>query len=166
MIDLNKENIKKILLIITFALVGIWAVQNMKSLMDGISFILKLIGPFILGFAIAFILNVPLKFFEKIFSKKVSKTRINTKKNKQKDKKYKIKLRVMSIIFSLLIFMLVIFLILFLVLPELVNTFEIFKQNIPIMFNTVQSKLEELMVNYPNIVNKINEVKEKVGLKI
>ena len=27
------------------------------------------------------------------------------------------------------------------------------------MFNTVQSKLEELMVNYPNIVNKINEVK-------
>ena len=83
MIELNKQNMKKILLIITFVLVGLWAVDNVKSVLDAISFIFKLLGPFILGFAIAFVLNVPLKFFEKVFAKKISKTRVNTKRNKE-----------------------------------------------------------------------------------
>ena len=159
MIELNKENMKKIILIITFALVGFWAVNNIKSVLDAISFIFKLLGPFILGFAIAFVLNVPLKFFEKVFAKKVSKTRVNTKRNKEKDRKYKRNLRILSIILSMLIFVLVVFLIMFLVLPELINTFEIFKQNLPTLFNNVQDKAEELMVNYPNVVTKIKEIK-------
>lgn len=159
MIDLNKQNVRKILLIITFILVGLWAVQNMDLVLNGIAFIFKLLGPFILGFAIAFVLNVPLKFFEKLFSKKVSKTRVNTKRNREKDRKYKRNLRIISIILSMLIFVLVVFLIVFLVLPELINTFEIFKQNVPTMFNNIQNKAEELMVNYPNVVDKIKNIK-------
>lgn len=159
MIDLNKQNIKKILLIITFILVGLWAVQNINSVLNGIAFIFKLLGPFILGFAIAFVLNVPLRFFEKIFSKKVSKTRVKTKRNIEKDKKYNRRLRILSIILSMLIFILVILLIVFLVLPELINTFEIFKLSIPRMFDVLQDKAEELMVNYPNVVAKIKEIR-------
>lgn len=159
MIELNSKNVKKILFIITFILVGLWAVQNMNSVLNGLSFIFKLLGPFILGFAIAFVLNVPLRFFEKIFSKKVSKTRVDTKKNREKDRKYKKRLRIISIILSMCIFVLVIFLIVFLVLPELINTFEIFKLNVPIMFNNILNKLEDLMVNYPNVVIKIKEIK-------
>lgn len=159
MIELNKQNIKKILLIITFVLLGLWAVDNMKSVLDAISFVFKLLGPFILGFAIAFVLNVPLKFFEKIFAKKISKTRVNTKRNKEKDRKYKRNLRIISIILSMLIFVLVVFLIMFLVLPELINTFEIFKQNLPMLFNNIQDGAEDLMVNYPNVVTKIKEIK-------
>lgn len=159
MIDLNKQNMKKILLIITFALVGLWAVQNMDLVLSGLSFIFRLLGPFILGFAIAFVLNVPLKFFEKVFSKKVSKTRVNTKRNREKDRKYKRNLRIISIILSMFIFVLVVFLIVFLVLPELINTFEIFKQSVPTIFNNLQIKAEELMSSYPNVVNKIKGVK-------
>lgn len=158
MIELNKQNMKKIFLIIAVILLGLWAVQNVNSVLNGVSFIFKILGPFILGVAIAFVLNVPLKFFEKIFAKKVSKTRINTKKNREKDRKYNRNLRIVSIILSLLIFILVIFLVVFLVLPELVNTFEIFKQNVPNMFNKIQVKAEELMVNYPNVVNKIKQI--------
>ena len=156
MIELNKQNMKKIFLIIAVILLGLWAVQNVNSVLNGVSFIFKILGPFILGVAIAFVLNVPLKFFEKIFAKKVSKTRINTKKNREKDRKYNRNLRIVSIILSLLIFILVIFLVVFLVLPELVNTFEIFKQNVPNMFNKIQVKAEELMVNYPSKQNKTN----------
>lgn len=159
MIELNKQNVKKILLIITFVLVGLWAVDNMKSVLDGVSFIFKLLGPFILGFAIAFVLNVPLKFFEKVFAKKISKTRVNTKRNREKDRKYKRNLRIVSIILSMLIFVLVVFLIVFLVLPELINTFEIFKQNVPVLFNNIQDTAEDLMVNYPNVVQKIKDIR-------
>lgn len=159
MVDLNKQNIKKILLIITFILVGLWAVQNMALVLNGLSFIFKLLGPFILGFAIAFVLNVPLKFFERVFSKKVSKTRIKTKSNIKKDKRYKRNLRVISIILSVLIFIFMVFLVVFLVLPELINTFEIFKQNIPTMFSNIQNEAEKLMSNYPNVVSKIKNIK-------
>lgn len=159
MIDLNRQNVKKILLIITFVLVGLWAVQNMNLVLNGIAFVFKLLGPFILGFAIAFVLNVPLKFFERMFTKKVSKTRVNTKRNREKDRKYKRNLRIISIVLSMLIFIFVVFLILFLVLPELINTFEIFKQNVPTMFDNIQNKAEELMFNYPNVVDKIKSVK-------
>ena len=158
MIDLNKQNMKKIISIIAFILFGLWAVENINSVLNGISFIFKLLGPFILGFAIAFVLNVPLKFFEKVFAKKKSKTRINTKKNREKDRKYNRNLRIISIILSMLIFISVIFLVVFLVLPELVNTIEIFKQNLPSMFSNIQLKAEQLMRNYPNVVEKIKQI--------
>lgn len=158
MIDLNKQNMRRIIFIIIFILFGLWAVQNTKDVLNGIAFIFKLLGPFILGFAIAFVLNVPLSFFERIFAKKVSKTRVNTKKNREKDRKYNRNLRVLSIVLSMLLLFLVIVLVMFLVLPELVNTFEVFKQNIPSMFSRIQIKAEELMINYPNVVNKIKQI--------
>lgn len=159
MIELNKQNMKKIIALIILTLVGLWSVYNLSSVISGIRFIISLLGPFILGFVIAFILNVPMRFFEKIFSKKISKTRVDTKKNREKDRKYNRNLRVISILLSMFLFVLVILLVVFLVLPELINTFEIFKQNVPTLFNKVQLKAEELMIHYPNVVDKIKDIR-------
>ena len=65
------------------------------------------------------------------------------------------KLRVAGIAFSILIFIGIIFLTLFLVIPEFINTISIFKDNIPEAFENVKEWLKTLMVNYPEITEKI-----------
>lgn len=159
MIDLNKQNMKKIIGLIFFVLFGILAVENIEYLVNIIGFFFKIIGPFVLGVGMAFVLNVPMKFFERIFAKKVSKTRVNTKKNREKDKKYQKRLRIISMFLSFLILVILVWFVLVLVIPELINTFEIFKKNVPSMFNQAKEKLIELMDNYPDIVVKIQAIK-------
>ena len=68
--NLDKETIKKIRGLIVFTaiiLIGLW---NYEVVLDGLGFIGRVIFPFVLGGAIAFVLNVPMHFIEeKVFRK-------------------------------------------------------------------------------------------------
>ena len=57
--DLNKNNIKKILGIITFTLVLLALLMNMGAVGSWMVFMWGILFPFVLGGAIAFILNLP-----------------------------------------------------------------------------------------------------------
>lgn len=73
--ELNKSNIKKILLIIFAAMIFFYALNNVGIVMDFFGMIINLFFPFILGCAIAFIINVPMNKIEKIlFSKAKSRS--------------------------------------------------------------------------------------------
>ena len=66
--DLNKETMRKIRELILFTLVILIALWKYNLVIDFLGFILNIIFPFLLGGAIAFILNVPMSFLEgKIF---------------------------------------------------------------------------------------------------
>ena len=68
--DLNKENMKKIRRLILFTiliLVGLW---NYRLLYAGFKIVGRVLLPFAVGGAIAFILNVPLVLFENKVLKK------------------------------------------------------------------------------------------------
>ena len=69
MFEFNKQNIKKILLIITYTILLCFALINFKFVLNVIGYILNLLKPFIFGFCIAFILNIPLSKIENIISK-------------------------------------------------------------------------------------------------
>lgn len=70
--DLNKGNIKKILGIITFAVLLYIGLQKLDIAITFVLSILSLIFPFLLGAAIAFILNVPMRGIERLlFSRKI-----------------------------------------------------------------------------------------------
>lgn len=73
--NLDKETIKKIRGLIVFTaimLIGLW---NYKVVLEGLGFIGKVIFPFVLGGAIAFVLNVPMHFIEeKLFGSKKMKS--------------------------------------------------------------------------------------------
>ena len=58
--DFNKNNIKKILGIITFTLVLLALLMNMGKVWSFLAFLWGILFPFILGFAMAFILNIPM----------------------------------------------------------------------------------------------------------
>ena len=65
--NLDKETIKKIRGLIVFTaiiLIGLW---NYEVVLDGLGFIGRVIFPFVLGGAIAFVLNVPMHFIEEKF---------------------------------------------------------------------------------------------------
>ena len=62
--QLDKENMKKIRWLIAFAVLLYLGVQNLDIIINTAQVLLGFLFPFIVGFGIAFILNVPMKFIE------------------------------------------------------------------------------------------------------
>lgn len=165
MFELNSKNIKKILVIITYTILLCFACIKFDIVLKAFGYIFNLLKPFIFGFCIAFILNIPLSKIEGMLTGKNKKGKIkkNSDKREKKveteNKKTNGKLRLLSIVISLLIFIGIIFLTLFLVIPEFINTISIFKNSIPTAFNTCKEWLENVMSNNPQVIEKINEFK-------
>ena len=116
---MSKELMKKIILLITFAVVLFVSLQNLNIVLDITIFIISLFVPFILGIVIAFVLNVLLKFIENKLLKNMP------------EKNFKLK-RAISLILTLIIVLGFIIFLLFLIIPELKNAMTIFIDNIPI----------------------------------
>ena len=116
---MSKELMKKIILLITFAVVLFVSLQNLNIVLDITIFIISLFVPFILGIVIAFVLNVLLKFIENKLLKNMP------------EKNFKLK-RAISLILTLIIVVGFIIFLLFLIIPELKNAITIFIDNIPI----------------------------------
>ena len=62
--QLDKENMKKIRWLIAFTILLYLGVQNLHIVISTVRVLLGFLFPFIIGFGIAFILNIPMKFIE------------------------------------------------------------------------------------------------------
>ena len=103
--DLNKKNMKNIMLLIVFYV----GVQRIESVAAGFSFVVSIVFPFLLGAAMAFILNVPMSFMEKrLFSK-----------TKGKAKKLK---RPICLVLAILFVVAILWIVLLVVIPEVAST--------------------------------------------
>lgn len=111
--DLDKKTIKKIRGLILFTIFVLVALWNYELVIDGIQFVWGVISPFVLGGVIAFIVNIPMRFFEeKLFDKA-----------KARRKKWADKLaRPLSLILALLVIIGIIATVVLIVIPELGNT--------------------------------------------
>lgn len=119
--ELNKKNIIKLLLIIFISILLFTTIQNYNAFLSSVSKIWKTLLPFVTGLCIAFILNIPMKFFEnKLFKSKNIKHKIN----------FKIK-RPISLILSLLLCISIFTLFFTLIVPEIKNTATSFASQIP-----------------------------------
>lgn len=111
--NLDRDNLKKIRGLILFTIFVLVALWNYELVFDGIKFVWGVISPFVLGGVIAFIVNIPMRFFEeKLFVK-----------GKSKKKKWAEKLaRPLSLILALLLIIGIIATVVLIVIPELGNT--------------------------------------------
>ena len=111
--NLDKDNLKKIRGLILFTIFVLVALWNYELVFDGIKFVWGVISPFVLGGVIAFIVNIPMRFFEeKLFDKA-----------KAKNKKWAEKLaRPLSLVLALLLIIGIIATVVLIVIPELGNT--------------------------------------------
>ena len=72
--ELNRENVKKLMLLITFTVVLLVGVQRMDVVLGTLHTVWNIFFPFVLGGALAFLLNVPMTSLEKhLFGKKGSR---------------------------------------------------------------------------------------------
>lgn len=142
---MTKKTKRQIMEIIVFAGIVLWVVFNYKLFIDFISLMIKLIMPLIVGLAIAFIINVPMKQIErKIF-----------KIEKRKHKKL---IRIISLIISLILIFGILGLILFLIIPELVQAVVAISNSIPKNFDWVNDLLDKLKGLYPSLAGYIKEI--------
>lgn len=111
--NLDKETIKKIRGLILFTILVLVLLWNYKVIFSAIGFLWKVILPFVVGGAIAFVLSVPMNFFErKIFGKA-----------KEAGKKWAKKLaRPISMIITIITVIGVIAVVMLVVIPQLANT--------------------------------------------
>ena len=63
--DLGRKNIKKIRGLILFTAIVILALVKFDAICQGIVFLLSIVKPFLIGAVIAFILNLPMRFYER-----------------------------------------------------------------------------------------------------
>lgn len=113
--DLNKKNMKNLMFLIVFAVLVLVGVQRIENLAAGFIFLCRIVFPFILGGAMAFILNIPLHFLEnKLFAKA---------------KKKKI-VRPLSLVLSILFVLAILQIVLVVVLPEIATTIASISKNI------------------------------------
>lgn len=144
--ELNKRNMKKLMILISFGIILFWALTNLPIIFGFLSHLLHLLYPFILGAVIAFILNIPMTKIE------------NFIKKHQKSNKSKLPVRTISITLSLVIFVGVIILISFLLIPELIENIQLLIKNIPGFIENIQNWILNLVANYPDIKLRVEEI--------
>lgn len=67
----NDKKLKGALIVVTYGIVLGFILMKYSTVFGGVGYVTSLIKPLILGIAIAFILNIPMKFFERTLLKKL-----------------------------------------------------------------------------------------------
>ena len=139
---LDKENMRKMRELILFTIIILIALWNYKMIFDAIVFILGIVLPFLVGGAIAFVLNVPMSFFEeKIFYNR-----------HLKDKKIANRLaRPVSLVLTIAVLIGVVVLVMFVVIPELTKTILSLGKTIQAFVPEAQRFLEALFTDNSEI---------------
>lgn len=140
--NLKKENLKKIRGLIVFTVILLIALWNYSLILDVLGQGVGIVYPFLLGGAIAFVINVPMSFFEeKLFQNQM-----------MKNKKVAQRLaRPVSLIITLIVVVSVIGLVVFGVLPKLGDTFISIGKGIQSFMPKAQSWAEEIFHNNKEI---------------
>ena len=142
---------KKWLLLIVIAIIGYWIMQNLSTVGNALGTIWSILFPFILGGCLAFILNIPMTFFEKQLTE--NKQAKKNKKQKHTSKPSKL-VRIVSILFAIIVIVLILTFIFRLIVPELLDIVRLLMDNIPYYVQEV-TKLAQSYV--PDIQAMIQE---------
>lgn len=149
--DLNKNNVKKILGIITFTLILMAVLLNFGAVGNYLMFLGGIVFPFVVGGAIAFILNIPMSAIEKQFQK----IKIKTKRG---EKIWNRVIRPLSMVLAILLVFLIIGIVLGVVVPQLGQTINSIGESMTKSLPKIQIWLEKTFQDQEEIVNYIKNL--------
>lgn len=142
-IKVRDLTLKNIFIILSYSALLVLGVIYFESIFQYLGELLNIIQPFIIGFILAFIFNIPMKFFEKKLAKQNKKKR-----------------RVVSAILSVLLILLVLLLVVMVVVPQVIENVRTLIDNLPSIFAQAEKWLnyvfEEIRLS-PDLLDKINE---------
>lgn len=129
--ELNRKNMKRLMLLVGFAALLYWALNNLSLLGGVLDGLLGLLSPLLIGLCIAFVLNLLLKALEKLWDKAL--------RNYGNNSKWKEKLkRPVCLTLTMLVFLGVIFAIVFILLPRLEEAVTTMVGNISLYVRQIQ----------------------------
>jgi len=151
-LKLDNENIKKIRGLILFTIFILVLLWNYELVFEGIGFLWGVILPFVVGGAIAFIVKIPMNFFEdKIFGKAI-----------KAEKKWALKLaRPLSLVITLLVVFGVIAIVALVVIPELGRTIINLGKTIQEFIPEAQAWAIKFFKDNEKIVDMISDIEFK-----
>lgn len=142
--ELNRDTINKIRGLILFTVITVIVGINYIKVLGLLAAAVNMAAPFILGAAIAFVLNVPMRRIESSLSHVLKKgSRL---------------LRPMSMALSIILVAGVLFLVMFVVAPQLVRTLLGLQSSIPVFFGEVRQWLEQLFAENPQILTNMEQI--------
>lgn len=147
--ELNQENIQKIKEIILFTAVIIVCLWKYETVLDILFFVLNILTPFILGGAIAFVLNVPMNFVQRhLFDEE----RIKKSKVLQK------MARPVSMILVLIAVFGIVAIVMFILIPQLGETFANLGRSIQAFIPQIQEWAARLFNDNKEIMDTVNNL--------
>ena len=133
--ELSKKTVKRILLIITFTVVLIWAVYNHSMLLDYLGRLYSLVSPFVIGLCMAYVVNVIMRPIERMWMKLLSRFRGNWVE--------KLK-RPICLLLSILLIIGIILAVVFIIMPELSKSVSSLVSMVPTYVSEVEGWWETL----------------------
>lgn len=142
--EISKQTKKHLIQIIAFAILLYCGIEHFGVVIAVFRFILGILMPFLIGGAIAFVLNVPMKKIEKhLFAKN------------KKMERFK---RPLAYVLALLCVLGVLTLAMVVVIPELGNTITMLMEQIPVAIKGTQKMLADIPKQWPALAPAIEEV--------
>ena len=166
--QLDKENIKKIVGIVSFAILLNWGLKNTEFIGKLMGLAIGLVLPFLIGGSLASIINVPMRFLErKLFDEPYAKRKKMPQQKKNIPEKPPIWWRMkrpLSLILSLILVVGVIFLGMFLIVPEIADSFSTIAVSIKQFPEQVHRWSLQLMDYMPQIAVWLEQLDQNMDI--
>lgn len=141
---LDKSNMKKLSFLLILTVIVYCGLEHLGSVLGALNYVIGVFVPFLVGGAMAFILNIPMRAIEaKLFphNKKLQKLR-----------------RPLAFLITLILLVIVLALVTFIVIPEMGRTFLLLAEQIPDALRSLEAFLNELSIDWPQIQIYIDEL--------
>lgn len=147
---IRDEKIKNYFLLITYAIVLAYVFLNLDTVWNVVVTIIDLIKPFIIGICIAFVLNIPMKFFEEKVVGKLTKEKSKLK-------------RPLSLIITIVVLVGLIIGLMTFVIPQLAESCSTLVKNVPEYVDSLE-KFMNKNINSKELLSSdvIEEVYNKI----
>lgn len=140
------NDMKKWIILVLIGVLAFWGLNNLELIFDGIQNIYRVFSPFILGAALAYVLNIPMTKIEFLVKKLIPD---------KHEKKYAGLIRIVAVVLSILLLVLIIGFVAFLLIPELVENIESLMNNIPGLIESGRDFVVKLLDQYPDLQKEI-----------
>lgn len=134
--ELNGKNLRRIFLGVAGCIVLYWLLHETERLMSVLNAVTGVLSPFIVGAALAFVLNVPMRGIESLL-KKIPKPGLR---------------RALALVLTLLAVVLVLYGIFYLLIPQLGETIESIAKQLPQFFARVQNDITVYLEDHPEVL--------------
>ena len=148
------NEMKKWIILVFAGVLAFWGLNNLELIFKMLGNIYTVFSPFILGAAIAYVLNIPMTKVENLLKKAIP--------DKYEDK-YKGLIRAVSIVLSLLLLLCIVGFIAFLLIPELIENIESLMNSVPALVESGKDFVIDMLDKYPDIQKEIESVFAESG---